>query len=120
MRQVVCGLIGPSCASQARTRWNELFREKNIPAFFDFYRTKTKEDLELRLSEMFLLERRGYVMAPELQTMIVPLLDRLDDTAKQTERVDTVVNDGGVLVGYSCGSDEKRLAVWFSGTMLSL
>lgn len=115
MRPAVCGLIGSSCVSQARTTWNALFQKRGISAFFDFYRTKTKEDLELRLSEMFLLERRGYLVAPELQTLILPLLDRLDDSAKNAERVDTVVNDGGVLIGYCCGGDNKRLELWFSG-----
>lgn len=113
MRQVVCGLIGAACSSRARTTWNELFRERGFAAFFDFYRTKTKEDLELRLSEMFLLERRGYVVASELQTIILPLLDRLDLTAIEKGSVDTVVNDGGVLIGYYCEDDEKKISVWF-------
>ncbi len=32
---------------------------------------------------------------------IVPLLDRLDDTAAMTGAVNTIVNDGGVLTGYN-------------------
>ncbi len=114
MRQTVCGLIGSVCTSKARTLWNELFKERGLSAFFDFYRTKTKEDLELRLSEMFLLERRGYVVAPELQSMILPLLDRLDSASQEKGSVDTVLNEEGVLIGYFCGDDEKRIHVWFA------
>lgn len=114
MRQTVFGLIGPVCSSQARTKWNSLFKKNGLSAFFDFYRTKTKQDLELRLSEMFLLERRGYIVAPELQTMIVTLLDRLDNSARQQGCVDTVMNERGVLIGYFCGNDEKRMKVWYT------
>lgn len=113
MQQAVCGLVGPVCTSKARTKWNSLFKVRGFSAFFDFYRTKTLQDLELRLSEMFLLERRGYIVAEELQTMIVPLLDRLDVSAAEKGSVDTVVNDGGVLVGYFCNDlDERRMEVW--------
>ncbi len=113
MRPLVCGLIAPSCLSQARTTWNALFKRHGLSAFFDFYRTKTKQDLELRLSEMFLLERRGYVVAEEFQASILPLLDRLDSSVEESKRVDTVVNDRGVLVGYFCGDNERRMGVWF-------
>lgn len=114
MRNAVCGLIGPSCTSKARTLWNARFKESGVPAFFDFYRTKTKEDLELRLSEMFLLERRGYVVVPELQALIQPLLDRLDSSVQQSGIVDTVLNERGVLTGFFCVDNvEKRMEVWF-------
>lgn len=114
MRNVVCGLIGPSCTSQARAKWNALFKKRGLAAFFDFYRTKTFADLELRLSEMFLLERRGYVVAQELQTLILPLLDRLDLSAEKSRTVDTVVNERGVLTGFFCGEDdEERMELWF-------
>ena len=117
MQQAVCGLIGSACSGSARTVWNALFKEQGIAAFFDFYRTGTKEDLELRLSEMFLLERRGYIVAPELQRIIVPLLDALDDAARAVGRADTVRNDGGILTGFLCedrpDAEAARLAVWF-------
>ncbi len=115
MREAVCGLIGPVCTSQARTFWNKKFSDAGLDAFFDFYRTKTVQDLELRLSEMFLLERRGYVVAEEFQTLILPLLDRLDAEALREGRVDTVVNEGGVLVGYVLRENtERKMALWFS------
>ena len=113
MRKVVCGLIGSVCSSATRTVWNKKFSDARLDAFFDFYRTKTLYDLELRLSEMFLLERRGYVVAQEFQMSILPLLDRLDAQAKREGRVDTVTNRGGILIGSLCDHTERRMDVWF-------
>ncbi len=117
MQLIVCGLIGPKCTSNARTTWNANFAERKIDAFFDFYRTIGKEQLELRLSEMFLLERRGYVIAPELQQDAVKLMDRLDESAEKNGKVDTVLNERGVLVGYAFegrdDKDEARMSLWF-------
>ena len=115
MRKIVCGLIGPVCSANARTVWNRMFADAGIDAFFDFYRTVTREDLELRLSEMFLLERRGYIVAEEFQTLVLPLLDRFDTDAEREGKVDTVINEGGVLIGYFFGADDaKRVRAWFS------
>ncbi len=114
----VFGWLGPSCKANARKTWNELFRKEGIDGFFDFYRTTNAYELATRLSEMFLLERRGYVIAPELQTIILPLLDRLDFTALEQGSADTVTNEGGVLVGYFCGDDERRrMDVWFGESL---
>ncbi len=114
MRSVVCGLIGPTCVSQSRTRWNALFKERGIDAFFDFYRMTTIADLELRLSEMFLLGRRGYIVDPAFQSGIVRLLDRLDPSAVEKGSVNTVMNERGVLVGYFLETDQERMHLWFS------
>ncbi len=117
MHQIVCGLIGKTCTGGARERWNRLFTERGVDAFFDFYRTMTREDLELRLSEMFLLERRGYVVGGDWQSAILPLLDAVHETAKQKGSVDTIVNERGVLTGYFFGDSEdvdaERMKVWF-------
>lgn len=94
--------------------------ERGIPAFFDFYRTKTQRDLELRLSEMFLHERRGYLIDPLFSVSILPLLDQLDSSAVASGKVDTVVNDGGVFVGYFVSATvddtqiEKRFSLFIS------
>ncbi|MDD5055230.1 MAG: hypothetical protein PHZ00_03085 [Candidatus Peribacteraceae bacterium] len=115
----VCGLLGPRCIAGERKRWNALFLEKGIDAFFDCYKASTIADLELRLAEMFHLGRRGYLVVPALQKIIVPLLDRLDASAKGEGSVDIVVNNGGVICGYWMGdwNDEavrmRILTMWF-------
>jgi hypothetical protein len=59
---------------------------------------------------MFLLARRGYMVAPALQ----PLLDGLLDAYPEQGSADTIVNDGGILKGYATGGDaETRMKLWF-------
>lgn len=116
MRSVV-GLIGPVCIDQCRAVWNTALREQGSPLDFQFYRTRNREELELRLSEMFTLGRLGYIVHPEFQSTVLPLLDRLDSAAHKKERVDTIVNDGGVLVGYYLDASvneaqEQRCKLW--------
>ncbi len=96
---LVIGYIGPKLPGELRKKWNALFAKQAVDAFFDFYRTR-QNDLPLRLSEMFLLERRGYIVDPSLVTAIVPLLDRLDASVQVCGAVNMVVNDGGVLTGH--------------------
>lgn len=103
------GLVAPRCVGSSRKVWNDALREKGIPAFFDFYRTTTIRDLELRLSQMFLHDRRGYIVDPLFSSSILPLLDRLDDQAITHGAVDTVLNDGGILVGYFFGAGPQNL-----------
>jgi shikimate 5-dehydrogenase len=114
--RLIFGFVGPKCSHDARKRWNAYFREQRIDAFFDFYKANSVSDLELRLSEMFLLERRGYLIDPTLQNVCVSLMDELDASAKKEGRVDTVVNRGGVLVGYYSGTkDVAELMSIFRG-----
>lgn len=117
---LIIGLIGPRCTGSARKMWNEIFREREIDAFFDFYRTNTDRDLELCLSEMFLHERRAYLLDPLFSLSVRPLLDRLDPSAKATQRIDTVINDEGILIGFDTGATlddqkvEKRLSLFLA------
>ena len=114
-KRLVFGLVGPKCSHEARKVWNAYFRKKGMDAFFDFYPTsRGKSDLVLRLSEMFLLERRGYLIDPKLQKECVSLMDELDASAKQEGRVDTVVNREGILVGYFVGSNFSDQQVLFA------
>lgn len=110
--EFVFGFVGSKCSGQIRKVWNAYLKERGVDGFFDFYPTKTFEMLELRLSEMFLLHRRGYIIGENFQEKVIPLLDRLDASVK--DKVDTVVNDGGVLVGHWVGSEAlfERLELW--------
>ncbi len=117
MQVTVCGLIGLKCASNARAVWNANFAKRKLDAFFDFYRTRSVQELELRFSEMFLLERRGYIVAAELQQDAVKLMDRLDVSAQKNGKVDTVLNERGVLIGFAFDErsdrDDARIHLWF-------
>ncbi|MEQ1849382.1 MAG: hypothetical protein ABL890_02210 [Candidatus Peribacteraceae bacterium] len=119
--RTVVGLIGPVCVLQCRSKWNAYLRQQGSDLDFQYYRTRTREELELRLSEMFVLERRGYIVHPEFITLVLPLLDRLDDSAAISKKVDTIVNDGGRLIGYFFDADvngamDARCRLWGGGT----
>ncbi len=112
MTRFVIGYLGAKAPQGGRKFWNALFQERGIDAFCDSYPTLTRDDVQQRLSEMFLLERRGYMIAPELQPYLPELLDAMPEQGS----VDTVVNDGGVLKGYATGGDaETRMTLWLRG-----
>ena len=109
MRTIV-GFIGAKNTVDLRKEWNDRFLAEGRDAFFDFYRTEP-QDLELRLSEMFHLQRRGYIVSEELCELVIPLLDRVDTADK---KVDVIVNDGGVLVGKWLRGDSRLIhEAWF-------
>ncbi len=112
----VFGLVGPSCKGQARKIWNALLKKEGIDGFFDFYRAKNSYDLVTRLSEMFLLERRGYLLDESLQESAAELMDMLTAEAKHAGRIDTVKNERGVLIGYFLdkADPEAILKVWMT------
>ncbi len=109
----VFGLVGPTCTAHARATWNRLLKEQGIDGFFDFYRAKNECELVTRLSEMFLLERRGYLIDASLQEAATALMDILDPSVEQ-HRVDTVRNERGVLTGYYLGvvPPAQILKIW--------
>lgn len=111
-RTYVFGLLSARCNNRARKTWNALLKEKKTDGFFDFYRTETTADLELRLAEMFHLGRRAYIVSEPLRPLVRPLLDRIDSSVES--EADTVINEGGVLVGYSLGALEPsaQLEAW--------
>lgn len=76
-------------------------------------------DLEMRCSEMFFLERRGYILDVHWQRSIMPFLDVIDASVR-SGTVDTILNKGGILCGFYVGgarSDwriDERMAIWMT------
>ncbi|OGJ63145.1 hypothetical protein A3A67_01700 [Candidatus Peribacteria bacterium RIFCSPLOWO2_01_FULL_51_18] len=118
----VLGFLGKKCQHNIRKNWNLYLKEMNLNGFFDFYPTVTAADLELRLAEMFLHHRLGYVVEEQLGKKIMKLLDRISQAASKKGRVDTVVNERGVIVGHFFGGKdnkktmERRLKLWLKKT----
>lgn len=112
----VFGLLAPSCTANARKTWNELLKDKNVDGFFDFYRTRNAHELQTRCSEMFLLERRGYLVHESLQADAVVLMDLLAESAQDRGLVDTVKNERGVLTGHFLAdtSPSDILKIWMA------
>lgn len=114
------GIIGVHDKRSEKLRWwNAYFVGAKINASMEYYPTQ-EEGIAERLSEMFHFDRRGYIVGKPLQKAIIPLLDSCDSSVFAQEEegsVDTIVNRGGVLVGFLCGdSDEKRRSIWFDET----
>jgi shikimate 5-dehydrogenase len=93
-------------------QWNATLRGLRIDGSMDAYPC-TQETLPERLSEMVYFDRRGYCIPPSLQSAIAPLMDRLDASAMSSQRVDTVYNDSGILIGFfTSGDDCRRREIW--------
>jgi shikimate 5-dehydrogenase len=105
----IYGILGSHPqAAELRRAWERWFREKQIDATLERY-PATVANLPERLSEMFHFDRRAYIIGPALQQAIIPLLDRLDDQAEEEGSIDTVMNEGGLMVGYWFGDEGRGL-----------
>lgn len=111
--KLLFGILGTLPDSGAAlSRWTAYFRSHGLDASIDRY-PATKQTIPERLSEMFHFDRRGYIVGKSLQKAIIPYLDRLDAGAAEEGSVDTVLNDGGILIGFFCANDDdKRSQIW--------
>ncbi|MBM3227702.1 hypothetical protein FJZ27_02450 [Candidatus Peribacteria bacterium] len=106
----VLGRLSRRCA--VLKDWNAALRGLGIDGSMDAYPC-TVSSLPERLSEMMHFDRRGYIVAPDLQRAIIRYLDRLDASASDAGAVDTVFNDGGVLIGFFAEDDTAhRKRIW--------
>ncbi|MCK5019150.1 MAG: hypothetical protein KAS32_18965 [Candidatus Peribacteraceae bacterium] len=85
--------------SEILKEWNKYFLEKGIDAFMDSYNVKEK-DLLVHFSDMFLFDRRAYIVSPNLQKLVLPYLDVIDLASKEAGKASFIYNRGGVLIGY--------------------
>ncbi|MFH1670551.1 MAG: hypothetical protein ABIA92_03100 [Patescibacteria group bacterium] len=85
-------------AGKLQSQWNAFFKKEGMDAFMDKYPT-TVEQLPERLSEMFHFDRRAYIVGPELQEEIMPLLDEIDELSREKGRANLVLNKDGVIIG---------------------
>ncbi|MDD5103077.1 MAG: hypothetical protein PHX93_01610 [Candidatus Peribacteraceae bacterium] len=110
------GIIGhvPDAGNILR-EWNAAFRERGIDASMDLYPT-TEANLPERLSEMFHFDRRGYIVGKDLAKAIIPLLDRVEPSARRRpssakasegKGVAFVANKDGVLLGMSSKEESQ-------------
>lgn len=113
-QRVVVGILVSSGGGALRAQYASMLqRALGSSAVLEHYTTRTSQDLALRLSEMFLHDRRMYLLAPSLAPLAPQLLDTVDDDARRAGRADLVINIGGVLHGMFLGDItwEERLAL---------
>lgn len=107
------GILGSfPVAGKEMARWNKSFAKQGIDAWMSKYPATVKTIPE-RLSEMFHFDRRAYLVSPSLEKVVLPFLDRLETHAKQEGRVNTILNERGVLVG-ALLTEEEREQKWLS------
>jgi shikimate dehydrogenase len=75
---------------------NRLYAELGLDYL---YKAFTTADLEGAVRGVRALGIRGCSVSMPFKTAIIPLLDRIEDSAGDIDAVNTVVNDGGVLTG---------------------
>jgi shikimate 5-dehydrogenase len=92
--RMLLGVLGKvENLSSIRSAFDGFINKQQLDVSFDYYTTKP-EELHERLSEMFHHDRRGYLLAEDLQTAIVPLLDE-----QRSEKVNVILNDNGTMIG---------------------
>lgn len=65
------------------------------------YKAFSPVDLEQAVAGIRGLPIRGAAVSMPFKERVIPLLDRLDESASVIESVNTIVNDDGVLTGYN-------------------
>jgi shikimate 5-dehydrogenase len=119
--RILLGVLGSSADSSAILReWNSYLRSAGIDGSMDRYPCSEKTIPE-RMSEMVHFDRRGYIVAPALQTAMLSAMDTLDSSAIQSHKVDTIINDNGVLTGFWMNGDSSsRRELWFTKKFVTL
>ncbi len=95
----IYGVIGhPLTHSLSPTMQNAAFLKKGLNAIYLAFDTKNVEDA---LKGMRALGLKGMSVTIPHKSSVIPLLDQVDDLAKQIGAVNTIVNNQGRLIGYN-------------------
>lgn len=77
---------------------NYLFEKMGLDYLYKAFTTK---DLPAAIGGVRALGIRGCAISMPFKEAVIPMLNRLDDTAAAIQSVNTIVNDDGVLTGYN-------------------
>ena len=95
----IYGVMGyPLTHSLSPIMQNAAFLVKGLNAVYLAFETK---DIEDALKGMRSLGIKGMSVTIPHKSSVIPLLDQVDDLAKQIGAVNTIVNDQGRLIGYN-------------------
>ncbi len=100
-KTTVCGLIGdPVEHTMSPVMHNAAFRDSGIDYLYLPFRVR-KEDLGKAIEGMRALNIRGLNVTIPHKVAVMQFLDKLDPLAEKIGAVNTIVNDGGLLMGYN-------------------
>lgn len=98
---ILTGLLGsPVSHSISPSMHNEAFRILNLDYVYLAFDVKSSE-LKSAVDGLRALNVRGFNLTMPHKNLVCPLCDRLSPAAKITGSVNTVVNDNGILTGYT-------------------
>jgi shikimate dehydrogenase len=101
------GIIGnPVRHSLSPFIHNRVFKRMGLNAVYVVFEVN---DLRGALEGMRALGIRGASVTIPFKTQVVPLLDQIEDVAREIQAVNTIKNEGGKLIGYNtdwCGAIE--------------
>ncbi len=107
----IYGIIGANIGySLSPDIYAELFSFKKIAAVYKVFDLATS-DLPDFIKAVRLLPLAGFNITIPHKRAVLPLLDRLDWVAEQTQSVNLVINRKGVLVGYNTDYDGIRQSI---------
>lgn len=109
---VLTGLLGrPVSHSISPMIHNESFRQLNLDYAYLAFDVGTKE-LKTAVEGLRTLGARGFNLTMPDKNLVVEYIDRLSPAAKLIGAVNTVVNDNGILTGYTTdGTGYMRSAI---------
>ncbi len=98
---VMFGVFGyPVRHSRSPVMMNAAFRSLSLNAAYAAFEIKP-EQLRQAVAGIRALQFRGVNVTIPHKVNVIPLLDHVDQTAKEIGAVNTIVNDQGVLTGYN-------------------
>ena len=97
----ICALIGdPVEHTMSPPMHNAAYRQLDLDYIYIPFRVKP-DDLSAAVAGFKALNVRGFNVTIPHKVAVIPLLDELDPIAEKIGAVNTVVNDGGRLIGYN-------------------
>jgi shikimate dehydrogenase len=107
----IYGIIGTDIGySLSPTIYHELFAQKQICAIYNVFELQSS-DLDDFITSVRLLPLAGFNVTIPHKRSILPLLDRLDFVAEQTQSVNLVINRKGKLQGYNTDYEGIRQSI---------
>lgn len=98
---ILIGLMAyPIRHSMSPTMHNNAFAKLGLNYAYLAFEV-TNETLPSAIESIRTLDMRGSNISMPNKQKVIPLLDKLDPAAKMVGAVNTIVNDGGVLTGYT-------------------
>lgn len=114
-RTVLCGLLGsPVAHSISPMMHNEAFRLLNLDYAYLAFDVGT-EHLKTAVEGLRALHVRGFNLTMPDKNLMAELADQLSPAAELTGAVNTIVNDNGVLTGYTTDGTGYMMAAKDAG-----